>query len=426
MRGYAYNNDTPTLFDILVVDLNYIPDDGTSTQRFINTSETWEEGTENYDLSALGIMVWRSIEDHELLKDLDIYRKALAAWRRGCVDKLENTLEGLFPGRWEMQYTGNDLIESGAENVKIDLGKAKGDATKLTNDVFNNEYARCYIHFPEILITNSLNQQWTILDYYVVMCFSNKMAVNWIKGFRATKIPVEYNAHYTFSHSKVADNCLCRFCFGHTDLDTLVAGLAIGVYDEINIELFLQNLTDYLSWESRDGVPFYFINELINLRYGKGRQPPLPSSIFNRIYEDVLDSREDVEVEISLHEGKFSVHVPITYKLIDIVTKYTPEELLFPIESLTHTSIYPLAQVMSDSDILALNYGYAKDPVFKFKGKNVVLNILQDKKEEKDEREKYADMRLVKEIASHLSMKINEFMYEYSWTGIRKKDLPAV
>lgn len=409
------------------MDPDYIPDDAIGSIKFLNTATTnsFDSLREYEVLRALGMMVWSNIKNNETLDSFETYKEVYIAWRKECIDKLEGTLEGLFPNRWEIQYVGVDLIDHATIEAKMNLVNSKGNATTMGGGQFDNDYAMCYIHFPEVLITNANEEQWTILDYYVMIRFNYRMGVNSIKGYRATKLPVEYIASYTFSHSKTASNSFCKFCFGHTDLDTLVAGLFVSAYDEISIELFLQNLTDYLSWESLDGVPFYHINNLIKLRYGKGRAPLLQSSTVLAIYRSILSNREDIEIEVSLN-GLFSTFVPVTDKLIGIVTKYTPKESLYPLDKLTRASIYPSGNVMDDHEIESLNRENRGSPLFTFKGKDVVLTVVQDKKDEKDECEKYADMRLVSEVANHISIQVNNFMYEYSWAGLREKGLPKV
>lgn len=414
-------DDSPTLFDGTIIDLNYVPDEATPASSFYNVSGTVGDLAMYANISALGDTVWKSIRDSELLKDTDSRVEAFSAWKRGCIARLENVLEGIFPSRWDIQYEeGGDVTDT--TQFRMDLAKCGKDVNTMSSCTLDVELAKCYIYFPEIFITNSKGDQWTILDYYVVIALNNRLGVSWIRGFRATKTPVEYISQYTFSHSKVADTALCRFCFGSTGLDTLVAELLLGSYNEMGLELFLQNLTDYLSWESLDGVPFYFISELIRNRHGKGGAPVFPSSSLSTIISSIQKAREDVKPEISLSSvGTFNVSIPVSMKLMEIVTRHTPDAYLFPLDEISWISTYPARGIMSDAQIEDTNKKYALQPVFKFKGNDVVLKVIQDKKEQEDKRRKYADTRIVSEVAKAMELGINEFMYEYSWTGIREK-----
>lgn len=418
--GVEYDTP-PTLFDETNVDINYVPDDAIPYNSFYNTLGTLEGLRMHSDICTLGQQVWTSIRHSELLRDVGVRVEEFNAWRSGCITGLENVLEGIFPGRWEIQHDVHGDITDSIE-FKRSLAGYVGDVSKLTGSILDAEFAKCYIHFPEILITNVNGDQWTILDYYVVIAFNNRLGVVSIRGFRATKTPVEYTTQYTFSHSKTADNNLCRFCFGSTGLDTLVAELLLGTYNEMSLELFLQNLTDYLSWESLDGVPFYFISELIRLRHGKGGATYMPSHITEEIISSIQKAREDINPIISQSSaGAFSVVIPIDMRLMEIVTKYTPKSYLYPLDVVGWVSTYPAKGVMSDEQIEDNNKKYALQPLFKFKGNDVVLKIVQDEKEQEDECRKYADTRIVSEVARTMALRINDFMYEYSWTGIREK-----
>lgn len=407
-------------FDDPLVDPNYIPDDATPASLFHNVSGTIGDLAMYASISALGDIVWKSIRDSDLLKDTDSRVEAFNTWRGGCMAKLENVLEGIFPGRWDIQYSECDITNS--TQFRMDLAKCGEDVSKIAGATLDVEFAECYVHFPEILITNVNGDQWTILDYYVVIALNNRLGVSWIRGFRATKTPVEYTSQYTFSHSKTADNSLCRFCFGSTGLDTLVAELLLGSYNEMGLELFLQNLTDYLSWESLDGVPFYYIHTLIGNRHGRGGPPQLTGNTVNSIVDSIQKAREDVRPLISLTSiSTFNIAIPVNMKLMEIVTKHTPNSYLFPLDEICWASIYPATGVMSDEQIEEANKKHALQPIFKFKGKDVVLKVIQDKKDQEDKRRKYADTRIVSEVAKAMALGINEFMYEYSWTGIREK-----
>lgn len=414
----------PTLFDVPIVDLDYVPDDARLFNLYDISSNYMDNDLLSY-INRLGTTVWNSIEKAEKEESWKPCIAEFINWRKNCIQSLESALEGIFPGRWDLQYNGGDILDTPRDSAMLDLYEAKDYTSGITHEDFECRYITCYIHFPEILITNNTGVQWTILDYYVRIVFNNKMGVRSINGFRATKTPVEYTEHYTFSHSRVGDCSFVDFCFGHTDLDILVGDLLMGNYNAIGIELFLQNLTDYLSWESKEGVPFYTISNLIQLREGNGVAVVFPDSLASVIASSIISGEEDITLHIATNGYIPEAVVTVNMKLIDVVTKYTPESQLFPLDTISFTSIYP-SNGMDEARIESINSKWQLTPIFKFKGQDVTMKIVREKKEEKEECRRYANVCLVSSVARKLEDKINRFVYDYSWSGFRKKGLPKV
>lgn len=123
------------------------------------------------------------------------------------------------------------------------------------------------VHFPEITVSNSIEQSHIIRDVYLKFEIrSNGVKLYGLK--RGTVTETEWRNNYWFSHcdSYRVSEWTRSFCFGYTDIADIKEKLAERnkLYVFKHLSYFLEAIKEYLSWESLEGVPYYKIDSVIN------------------------------------------------------------------------------------------------------------------------------------------------------------------
>jgi hypothetical protein len=123
-----------------------------------------------------------------------------------------------------------------------------------------------YIHFPEFVITNSLNLKHTIRDLFVRVSFTYRHNGRWgvnMTGMRATMTHSESISSYTQSHLDTGE--LGRwgvFCLGSAGIAQLKANIESGMNVDGSIKGFIIGIERYLKWESKEGGPYRNIENI--------------------------------------------------------------------------------------------------------------------------------------------------------------------
>lgn len=175
------------------------------------------------------------------------------------IKKVSKIIQGIYPDKWEI----SDII---------------ADKIKYTVDYYIT------IHFPEIEITNSRNESEVIYDLYVRFLVKEGSYILGIHGFRTTYTNQQIKKNYCHSHiNGVPNSGFSSFCIGQADIrDVLSMTLEdknklLGEKEDI-LEYLLLQLEVYLSWESIEGTPYNYINEIAEdeiIRYIKNLGQPL-------------------------------------------------------------------------------------------------------------------------------------------------------
>lgn len=147
----------------------------------------------------------------------------------------------------------------------------KNWCVKQFNDVYGEEFVDeqdnyVIVHFPEVEISNSMEQSHTMRDIYLKFeIYSCRVCLKQL--LRATLTDVEIRNNYTFSHvnnqDEVFDWSTGSFCFGETAISNLRDELNSRTKIVKNLRFFLEAIKEYLSWESLEGTPYRSINNVI-------------------------------------------------------------------------------------------------------------------------------------------------------------------
>jgi len=136
-----------------------------------------------------------------------------------------------------------------------------------TYDVYrDSDYIYIILHFPEITMTNSVEQSHIIRDVYIKMYIrTNSLTLRDIAIARSTVTENEYIKKYTFSHCSRGFSYQWNnnICFGDTTIHELKNDLNIK-NSVIDLPYFITLLKSYLSWESIEGTPFIRMDSIVD------------------------------------------------------------------------------------------------------------------------------------------------------------------
>lgn len=348
-------------------------------------------------------------------------------WSDKCVKELSELLEVHYPNRWDIHKGGEPLVVDRVRFIEM-LHGTNGMVDKFSSYSASSECTyKAVIHYPRIVITNSREEVHTIKDLYVILEFDVKFSLKAVKSYRATKSYREYLCNYTHSHSQVATNGITGFCFGSTSLDSLVGELRHATFNLLGLELLLQNLPDYLSWESLEGVPYQSISEVINKRLDSAVQPNIPSGILTGVYNSVMSSPQvqDMDVSVGYLDGTYHVVVEKNRKLLGMISVYTPGSLKFPLDELRMTTIYKSTPNYKHlrEEVQYINRTESSRVLLRFRGADVRFTVeeLEEQEDMGNPSPLYADVRIMEYIANKLAGALTKHLYDKFWKGTKER-----
>ena len=198
---------------------------------------------------------------------------------------------------------------------------------KLASDIFseervdvieNNYYVQLTIHFPELVITNSVKIFHTMRDIYIKLnlrkvTFVGTRSIANIEFARTTLTDIEVLSQYQFSHilNSTPGTWSNNFCFGSfNSFSDLVDKVKI---DLSQLSTFLMSLEGYLTWESIEGTPY---RHLTNLGYGTKYQPSndiryynTANSSTNRLFNEIIHKIDNFQYVYNLVDGKYQINL---------------------------------------------------------------------------------------------------------------------
>ena len=169
------------------------------------------------------------------------------------IDSIADCLEEVYPNSWDILFDRWDTSEQTIAKTIITL--------------------EFIIHFPSILITNSNNNRHTITDLYIKLDPSTREGFTF-SNFRGRRMSATKEEIYTqYSHSHLSTRPYIvgmdkafdwrTFCLGESEINQALTLLS-SRYTEGIFKLFLYQLTEYLKWESLEGVPYNKMSRILN------------------------------------------------------------------------------------------------------------------------------------------------------------------
>ena len=243
---------------------------------------------------------------------------------------------------------------------------------------YGEEYVDCqgkdvYVYFPEVTISNSVEQSHVMRDIYLHFNVRNTYVyLNAIK--RTTYTEKEIRNNYLFSHCSSSYNpidcTIDRFCFGSTDVADLKDSVRYGGRKAVfkDLYFFLEAIKEYLSWESLEGVPYRKIENVIRdvAKYKPANTPEVDN--WSALYEACINSIESFEY--SFNEYKIKLDGSSIGNIASILTDKFPQYcyLYLDGQSVREQSVSPC--------------GFVNPRQMYFKGEYIPLVILPDEEAE--------------------------------------------
>lgn len=183
----------------------------------------------------------------------------------------------------------------------------------ILTKVYNKEHLdiidnTIIIYFPEITVTNTLEQSLQLRDIYIRFNFQHGL-LYYIQFARTRASQVELNNSYLFSHINyfTLGNYTSSFCFGgSTPIAKVIEKCRRSVVDCFkNIENLGLLLKEYLSWESLEGIPFTNIGDVLENKnkYTVVSGNYFSESIFDLSMEALKDNLDSFTYEYELTKG---------------------------------------------------------------------------------------------------------------------------
>ena len=235
---------------------------------------------EKYLLALQSATMNRKIKSLKAMESYGFLNNTLFGLSR-TIDGIRETLDEVFPENWDI------IIRKNYSN-------------SLTKEGWNKKtpfIAEFVIHFPEITITNSDNEEHIIRDFYIKLIPSYSttgMSFDNFKGKRmsATRREVissyqhshQSGRHYTYDRDKEDSQFTYRgFCLGASEIIQALSMLS-SMFSKDRFKLFLYQLEEYLNYESIEGNPYKRISNTI----GGGSPRDLTENSCNSYYKNLL------------------------------------------------------------------------------------------------------------------------------------------
>jgi len=281
-------------------------------------------------------------------------------------DKVSEILEKYHPGEWDMQILDDELT------IKI------------------------IIHYPELIVRNSLNQSHRITDLYFRMYFrTNSGKLTTYNVTRGTLSQAEKQSGHAQSHvgSSAANGAWAGMCLGggpiRSQIHTLSSAGNIASGDYNIFEIFIIGLKDFFSWESIEGGPYYYMADISR----KMSISSVPHAHSEDVYKKLINSETYVDFAIV---DKRRIEVIQDDDFLDTLLPHIRDEHKVFRDAEGHYYSDGMDEEYPD---INLNEN--------FKGEPLIQKVIIDESEQENERKQYPHPRIAEYVAKKLSRKLS-------------------
>lgn len=354
--------------------------------------------------------------------------------------EIERVLESYFPGRWEIQQishlntSSTDAIKTHLDRVSVtDIEDKNVLVTRfIAQNGYNNLHSigkyRAYIHFPEITITNSRRQTHLIRDLWMKFDFNFLGRSLGHSGMRTTKTYAEYASSYNHSHMQNSASCdsgtSLGCCLGNTDYSTLSAQLT-HKFDSNMLSLFMQQLPDYLAWESLEGGPYARIENISAKNYN-GSRTYLGGTQLENAYKTFLRTYPSgYNIQLIDNGAHYQFKVIKDEEFKARITNICPEEFKQSYDIIAKKQFIDTSNSISSQEIARLNSDFERRPMFTYKGNPVYFKIYNPNavlKTDNPNIVRIAPDQMIDYIAQQIELNVNKYyIEEYSKELMNRK-----
>ena len=329
------------------------------------------------------------------------------------VTEMATLLNAIYPDNWHI-YRNQEYIKQNPFLNKV-----------ITDDEYHTNHTIIAIRFPEITITNTRGHSNVIKDLFVFMSmciykgsapeseaiilFDSRMC-----GTRATLREEEFNSNYIHSHLPrrassgsvekpyTSNVNVSHFCLGGgTETSAALADLNYN-FDILKFELFLYQLSTYVTHESLGGGPYIRMD---SIRMGSG--PSFSSENNNScksILSNYVDKFDSFPLKSCVKDGENAlVYDENNEEHLKVLGKLTS----YPYERLENNRLVPFTEnviTKTEEQIKEL-----EGLMFDFRGESVFFKIIPYPKSTIKNPIKYPSNKLLSYISSCINNNIKTF-----------------
>lgn len=314
-----------------------------------------------------------------------------------------------------------EQIRSGGPSLRaIDTSSNSNALSWFKGKVHQSSFYRIYIHIPEVTITNSRKDTHLIKDLYLKITVSAKGLIQFgIQGLRATVSIDEYYAGYAHSHLHTFDPrniFFDTFCTGTGEINQILLLLSRS-FSEVNFTLFCLHLKNFIAWESIEGTPYRNMTD-VGVRSENRGAPELTSMIVMRNVNDLIShfrDKSDFSSLITVNLSQNKVTVAPTEDLELRAGEYLDSRIT------SRSSARDMGEVVfkdsegnyfSTHSPRAEQIDYQKEPIFKFKDKDIFFKIENIEQHEKRKPQVYANPQITEQMCKQLSRNFTKILFE--------------
>ena len=274
---------------------------------------------------------------------------------------------------------------------------------------YNKPVYIIHIYFPFLTVRNSQNLKDNIEDLYIrirLSPFLNAITNDYgiyFEGIRTTFSARHWNSNYNFSHMALGANQLVfsKFCLGSTDFSVLCNSLHCQ-HESNNFNLYCQQLKDYLSWESLEGVPY---KKMGDIRTVDSQSVSITSSQLNSYFISYLSHDFMPDFKIEQCDTAYIIKVDNNDRFKEFVTSLITNENHFQSwNSETKTYFNRNSGGNVDVDYIMRNNS---NVLLTFKGKDIKL-IVKNENVVVDNNQRVAHSSIINHILNEINKKIED------------------
>jgi hypothetical protein len=252
-----------------------------------------------------------------------------------------------------------------------------GDNWDISYHTKFNKYC-LIIKFDKFSITNSKDQFHEIVDLYFLVPFTNDLLLHSsLYGGRGSMTTIEKAANYAHSHLNGGWSSIAAFCLGSGPISTYIAAFNV-TPDENNLFSVLYNIKIYVEWESIEGTPYKYIENIGKQSSGR----ITPTLNFNNVYKDYLIDHK----------------LPLKIKVINGITDIVIDQNILEVQLLDYVDKHGLLKVYKDPTLGTyqeaiktdtLSEQVSETPLLTYKGVEIYTKTFKLKQQIKIEDQEY-------------------------------------
>ena len=323
----------------------------------------------------------------------------------------------------------SDLEEVAVETEKFDssifdeagfltIEKIKMELFPILDDLYSDRWDwdskdRIRIHFPAFTITNSKGERHDIKDLYVELKYNHSIKVfnGSYKGARGSVTKSELNGAYAHSHlpsiSRENVGKFNSFCLGSSTLSYLLSDLATldmtpAKLEDIKLKfmIVLMEIENYLQWESLEGGPYRRMSNI-----NSGTLTLLMSRDIRLISEKIVSP-----IYYDINANTYKPQIKFNHKgLLEVIKN---DNFLVKVSSYCATAYLTYrdasGKFYSERKDKREQLGKINSNNFKFKGKTIFPQLIDDVVEYEESGKDFAHPKIVDWCKKHIELAINK------------------